>query len=40
MRFNTLFIVDPLLLIPLSLGLLLRRANRKVMAGLLLWTIL
>lgn len=39
-RFNTLFIVDPLLLIPLSLGLLLRRANRKVMAGLLLWTIL
>lgn len=39
-RFNTLFIVDPLLLIPLALGLLLRHANRRVMTGLLLWTIL
>lgn len=39
-RLNTLFIVDPFLLIPLALGLLLRHANRKIMAGLLLWTIL
>ena len=39
-RWNALFIVDPLLLIPLGAGLLLRRTRRPVMLGLLLWTIL
>ena len=39
-RLNALFIVDPLLLLPLALGLLFWRKRRAVMIGLLLWTIL
>ncbi len=39
-RLNALFIVDPLLLLPLGLGLLLWRTRRAVMLGLLLWTLL
>ena len=39
-RWNALFIVDPLLLFPLAIGLLWGRARRGVMAGLLIWTIL
>ena len=38
-RLNALFIVDPLLLVPLGLGLL-RWKNRSVMIGLLIWTLL
>ena len=39
-RLNALFIVDPLLLLPLALGLIFWRKRRAVMIGLLLWTIL
>lgn len=39
-RWNALFIVDPLLLLPLSFGLLFWRKRRPVMIALLLWTIL
>lgn len=39
-RWNALFIVDPLLLLPLALGLAWKRRSRAVMAGLLVWTIL
>ncbi len=39
-RLNALFIVDPLLLLPLGLGLLFKRTDRRVMLGLLLWTLL
>lgn len=39
-RWNALFIVDPLLLLPLLLGLLFKRKSRPVMIALLLWTIL
>ena len=39
-RLNALFIVDPLLLLPLALGLIFWRKRRAVMIGLLLWPIL
>lgn len=38
-RWNALFIVDPLLLAPLAAGLLWGRARRGLMVGLLLWTL-
>ncbi|MEG2005320.1 MAG: metal-dependent hydrolase [Bilophila sp.] len=39
-RWNALFIVDPLLLLPLACGLIFKRNSRPVMLALLLWTIL
>ncbi len=39
-RWNALFIVDILLLLPLLAGVLLFRNRQKVMVGLLLWTLL
>ncbi len=39
-RLNALFIVDPLLMLPLALGVICWAQRRTVMIGLLLWTIL
>ncbi len=39
-RLNALFIVDPLLLLPLAFGLIFKRTSRRAMIGLLLWTLL
>ncbi len=39
-RWNALFIVDPMLLLPLLAGILFFRKRRSVMIGLLLWTFL
>lgn len=38
-RWNALFIVDPLLLVPLLVGLIRKHAHRAVMFGLLVWTL-
>ena len=39
-RLSGLFIVDPLLLLPLAVGLLLRGNKSTIMCGLLIWTLL
>lgn len=39
-RLSGLFIVDPLLLIPLAIGVAWKRNASKVMAGLLIWTLI
>ncbi len=39
-RWNALFIVDPLLLVPLAVGLIWKHARRGIMLGLLVWTLM